>query len=494
MDSSYEGSIIKILFLAANPTDTARLRVGEESSSIDQALLQTKYRDRFELEQAHAVRVADMQGLLLRYQPHIVHFSGHGGEASGTTNSATSRHLGTIPSNSHGSLTSAIILEDDNGNSHPVSTRALSRVFSVLKNNIRCVVLNACYSEEQAKAIAEHIDCVIGMSAAISDKAAISFATAFYRALGYGTDVKTAFESGCAQIGLENIPEEQTPQLLATKVDPAQVVLVSPELEGQGTVMAYLISLLQTTKSDMRALGAQARTFLSSLRTLWMNIRHSWLTYALGATAIGLVSFWVGFYASTSLKPSGSPDVNHLITYHDFEGAEDHGWSVGEAVEIIETGDGRFIRRAIPTPMHSERTTDYALTGQRSLKVATAVNAAGTYQSYLYWDGAAPNGYGATIYMLAPEFTDGSIDYVQLCIRLSSWACSSATELALGEWTPLIINLKQPDSDGKSLSSQILGKLAIQWRFNTKAPTSLDVYFDSVEFFSSGTDTSPFLR
>ena len=65
------------------------------------------------------------------------------------------------------------------------------------------------------------------MSDAIGDRAAISFATAFYQALGYGRDVKTAFELGRAQIDLEGIPEEKTPQLLATKVDPAEVVLVS---------------------------------------------------------------------------------------------------------------------------------------------------------------------------------------------------------------------------------------------------------------------------
>lgn len=218
---------ITILFLAANPTDTTRLRLGEESRSIDQALRQTEYRDRFELEQAHAVRVADLQGLLLRYQPHIVHFSGHGSATSETTSSKARRHVGTIPISGHGGDGGAIILEDDAGKSHPVSPRALSTVFALLKDNIRCVVLNACYSAPQAQAIAEHIGCVIGMSDAIGDRAAISFATAFYQALGYGRDVKTAFELGRAQIDLEGIPEEKTPQLLATKVDPAEVVLVS---------------------------------------------------------------------------------------------------------------------------------------------------------------------------------------------------------------------------------------------------------------------------
>jgi hypothetical protein len=43
--------------------------------------------------------------------------------------------------------------------------------------------LNACYSEVQAKAIAQHINYVIGMNDQIEDKAAIEFVVGFYDAL-----------------------------------------------------------------------------------------------------------------------------------------------------------------------------------------------------------------------------------------------------------------------------------------------------------------------
>ena len=42
---------------------------------------------------------------------------------------------------------------------------------------------------------AQHIESVVGISKAITDEVAISFATAFYQALGYGRDLKTAFNS-----------------------------------------------------------------------------------------------------------------------------------------------------------------------------------------------------------------------------------------------------------------------------------------------------------
>jgi len=191
---------IKILFLAARPTDMARLRLDEEIHGIEQALRQVEYRDRFELKQAWAVRVTDLQAHLLRHQPDIVHFSGHGSEAS------------------------EIILEDDDGNSQEVPARALSKLFEIFKENVRCVVLNACYSKRQAQAIAEHIDGVIGMSKAVGDEAAINFAMAFYQALGYGRNLQTAFELGCNQINLQNLNEENTPKLIMKRKDPQEIV------------------------------------------------------------------------------------------------------------------------------------------------------------------------------------------------------------------------------------------------------------------------------
>lgn len=200
--------MIKILFLTANPSDGARLRLDAESRAIDQVLREAEYRDKFQIQQHWAVRVTDLQGLMLRHQPNIVHFSGHG------------------------SAESELILEDNLGNSQVVSSGALSQLFSVLKDNIRCVVLNACYSESQAQAIAQHIDCVVGMSDAIEDTSAISFATSFYQALGFGRDVQTAFDLGCLQIDMENLGQEDVPQLVAIKCQPSQMVFVNSQTES----------------------------------------------------------------------------------------------------------------------------------------------------------------------------------------------------------------------------------------------------------------------
>lgn len=184
-------STIKILFLASNPKDTDTLDLDKEIQGIQEVLSEAKFKDKFDIKQQWATRTDDLQKLLLRYEPHIVHFCGHGSED-----------------------THQMILENENGMSHPVSRQALEQLFALLKRNIRCVVLNACQSHEQAQAIANHIDCVVGMSKEIGDEAAIKFAAAFYTALGEGENIQTAFNLGCNKIHLDNLNEQDIPQLL----------------------------------------------------------------------------------------------------------------------------------------------------------------------------------------------------------------------------------------------------------------------------------------
>jgi len=182
--------MIRILFLASNPADTVRLRLDEEVRAIERTLRQADLRDKFQLTSSFAVRVSDLQDLLLRYKPDIVHFSGHG------------------------STSSELIFQDENANSHPIPTPTLAKLFQILKDNIKCVVLSACYSESQARAIAQHIDVVIGMSDAIEDKSALKFATAFYRGLAYGKDVHSSFELGKLEIQFQNAKDQELPKIL----------------------------------------------------------------------------------------------------------------------------------------------------------------------------------------------------------------------------------------------------------------------------------------
>ncbi|HSS76751.1 MAG TPA: CHAT domain-containing protein [Thermoanaerobaculia bacterium] len=180
----------KILLLAASPEDLTGLRLGEEFREIDAGLRRAKYRQRFQLEHRLAVRPLDLQQAMLDFEPHIVHFCGHGAGADG------------------------LILEDNNGLARPVPSSALANLFRLFSNKVECVVLNSCHTEDQAKAISEHIHYVVGMKRTIEDRAAINFAIGFYCALGAGHPIDFAYESGRSAIELDDLPGNLTPALL----------------------------------------------------------------------------------------------------------------------------------------------------------------------------------------------------------------------------------------------------------------------------------------
>ena len=177
-----------ILILAANPSDQVRLRLPQEVREIEEGLRLSAERDRFKLVSQWAVRPEDLRRSLLQYKPQFVHFSGHGEGEQG------------------------LIFEDESGKTKRISTEALARLFGLCPT-VECVLLNACYSEVQARAIGQHIDYVVGMNNAIGDRAAIKFAVGFYDAVGYERSVPEAYEFGLAAIDVEGLDESAVPVL-----------------------------------------------------------------------------------------------------------------------------------------------------------------------------------------------------------------------------------------------------------------------------------------
>jgi hypothetical protein len=179
----------KILILSANPKGSTPLRLAEEVREIEAGLQRAQNREQFELHQKWAVRPRDIRRAMVDVNPHIVQFSGHGAGEEG------------------------LVFEDEEtGRAKLIDGDALAGLFGMFPE-VECVVLNACYSEIQATAIAQHIPYVIGMNQGIGDKAAIEFAVGFYDALGAGRDVKFAYQLGCNAIRMAGISEYLKPVL-----------------------------------------------------------------------------------------------------------------------------------------------------------------------------------------------------------------------------------------------------------------------------------------
>lgn len=176
---------IKILFLTSNPKGTSALRLSNEIRKVKDGFKSATLRDKFEFINEPAVRVTDITAAFMQKKPDMVHFSGHGEGAKG------------------------IVVEGDDMKKVLFPTDGLKRLFGLFKNDVGCVVLNACYSSQQAAVISEvGIDStnkekgmyVVGMNDAIGDDAAIAFAVGFYQAIGEGMDYAYAYEMGMIHI------------------------------------------------------------------------------------------------------------------------------------------------------------------------------------------------------------------------------------------------------------------------------------------------------
>ena len=101
------------------------------------------------------------------------------------------------------------------------------RLTDNLKDKVRVLVLNACFSEAQAKVAAKHIGCAVGMRKEITEKAARTYVTQFYQALGFGQTIEKAHDLGKTALVLENISGELTPRLiLGRDIEPAEIRLI----------------------------------------------------------------------------------------------------------------------------------------------------------------------------------------------------------------------------------------------------------------------------
>ena len=227
---------IRILFLSANPWTTSRILVDEEAREIFERLQEGRYRDRFELHKHAAIRPNDLQRFLMMYEPHIVHFSGHG------------------------SKTQKIILGGTPGRGKEVDRQGLVEMFALYQQHVRLVFLNACFTRIQARSLSEVIDYSVGTGKAIGDKGGVAFAGAFYRALGFGRSVKEAFQSAKAELALTKMPRMEGLELFVRNgiSENHRFPMPDPDLTGWLAEPARVVSELCSGNCDLLQLKSPA--------------------------------------------------------------------------------------------------------------------------------------------------------------------------------------------------------------------------------------------
>ena len=193
----------RILFLAAHPSKTPRLRLDVEAREIETQIKLARYRDALDFRSSWAVSPDDLLRELNDKCPVVLHFSGHASRKGG------------------------LAFERRGGDIEWVSASAMADVLRAAAPNLRLVILNACHSAEMIEALQACAPCVIGMRTALTDHAAIRYAAAMYSALAFGKSVIEAHGQGCATLGIDGSSEQNVPIFACRKgLDPSKVYLV----------------------------------------------------------------------------------------------------------------------------------------------------------------------------------------------------------------------------------------------------------------------------
>lgn len=187
LDIQRQAGAVTLLILSATPDQETPLRVDREQRAIKDELDRSEIGRQFTVRSSLATRYHDIQRELLMAKPTVLHFAGHGD-------------------------TGGIFVENDRGKKHLIPTQALADLLSIpmIRQRLRVVVLNACWTQAQANAIRRRIKgMVVGMSHEVSEDAAIEFSRGLYGALGNPEiDLETAFVLGRNNVMLAGLVDQ----------------------------------------------------------------------------------------------------------------------------------------------------------------------------------------------------------------------------------------------------------------------------------------------
>lgn len=165
-----------ILFLAANPDTLSKVRTDQEhrilKAEFERGESARKYY-RF-LDSRFAVTISELTRAL-NDGPQIIHFAGHGKQEG-------------------------IIISDENNQPLLLPEGAIRRIFKNLKAKTELVILNACYSAEQARVISSFGIYVMGSNDQVWDEASVVFSKGFYLGLGLGKSYEDCYNDGIIQV------------------------------------------------------------------------------------------------------------------------------------------------------------------------------------------------------------------------------------------------------------------------------------------------------
>lgn len=195
--------ILRVLYLTANPEMDLRTEV--EVRDVQQAVKRALHRDLINIQYRPAATPEDLLDGLNDVRPHVVHFSGHAGEAAVLFDNASV----------------------DSPEGRDVPFELLARALGATAEPPKMLVLNGCDTLEGAEVLLEATPVIIAMATEISDLAASAFAARFYAAIASAQPIGPALRQGAVVLDLMGLDEGWKPTLLSRDdLDVDDLVLV----------------------------------------------------------------------------------------------------------------------------------------------------------------------------------------------------------------------------------------------------------------------------
>jgi|GEM_PF-6339864 len=199
---------IPILFVSANPPGTESLATDVEARQVDEALWTSLHGERFTLHHLHAARIGDLARSLRRHKPRVLHIAVHGAEEGGLTFNAPDDWEGQT-----------LLAADLAGIVAAYQAEATQK--------LRLVVLAGCGTAPAAQLLCSHVDCAIGTTGDVTDRAVLRFSPAFYAAIGDERSVGNGLDAALADLRGHGMHADAGLFQLATRpgMDPSKIVL-----------------------------------------------------------------------------------------------------------------------------------------------------------------------------------------------------------------------------------------------------------------------------
>lgn len=179
IDMIKEQAKTRVLILAATPDNEGRIRPDKEVAELRERMAAMPSQKRpLEFDHILATRLDQIQQELVRKRPTILHFSGHGAPG-------------------------VLAFETRDGQAEDLRADLLARVLKSYRE-IECLVLHACHTEDVAQACLPHVQCVVGSTADVDDKAAPRFSYLFYQSVAAGMDYRQAFDMGQTEVAFHS--------------------------------------------------------------------------------------------------------------------------------------------------------------------------------------------------------------------------------------------------------------------------------------------------